>query len=254
MYQVGFSDVNGKILPNRKFPKIGSSEFCSCLNGGQSVNLIPNRFLVRVCHPCPFVKDAPRDTDEHLVELPEGARLENFAALDEKENFADVRLAWNDFGLAVQVEVRGKSQPLVGDADKPSGSDGLRLWIDTRDSRAGHRGSRYCHQFAFFPTGGGADKDAPFLAQSKINRALQDAPMANLADVPFRAHRVKSGYRLEAFLPAAALNGFDPQEHPRLGVYYCVRDQELGDQFLSVGWDFPFGDDPSLWAVLELVK
>ena len=217
--------------------------------------IIPNRFLVRVCHPCPFVKDAPRDTDEdeHLVELPEIAQLNNFAALDEKENYADVRLAWNEFGLAVQVEVKGKSQPPVGDSDKPSASDGLRLWIDTRDARASHRGSRYCHQFAFFPTGGGRDKGEAFLTQSKINRALQDAPMANLADVPFRAHRVKGGYRLEAFLPAAALNGFDPQEHPRLGVYYAVRDQEIGDQFLSVGWEFPFSDDPSVWAVLELV-
>jgi hypothetical protein len=37
-------------------------------------------------------------------------------------------------------------------------------------------------------------------------------------------------------------------------VYYHIRDQELGDQFLSVGWEFPFADDPSLWAVLELVK
>jgi hypothetical protein len=218
--------------------------------------IVPNRFLVRVCHPCPFVKDAPRDTDEdeYLVELPEAGRLNNFAALDEKDNFADVRLAWNDFGLAVQVEVKGKGQPAVGDSDKPSASDGLRLWVDTRDARASHRGSRFCHQFAFFPTGGGTDKEEPFLTQSKINRALQDAPMANLADVPFRAHRIKGGYRLEVFLPAAALNGYDPQEHPRLGVYYCVRDQELGDQFLSVGWDFPFSDDPSLWAVLELVK
>ena len=218
--------------------------------------IVPNRFLVRMCHPCPFVKGSPRDTDEdeYLVELPESARLQNFAGLDEKENFADVRLAWNDFGLAVQVEVTGKQQEPVGDGDKPSGSDGLRLWIDTRDARASHRGSRFCHQFAFFPTGGGTDKDEPFLTQSKINRALQDAPQANLADVPFRAHRAKGGYRLEAFLPAAALNGFDPQEHPRLGVYYAVRDQELGDQFLSVGWEFPFSDDPSLWAVLELVK
>ena len=49
--------------------------------------IIPNRFLVRLCHPCPYVKDAPRDTDEdeHLVELPESARLNNFAALDERE-------------------------------------------------------------------------------------------------------------------------------------------------------------------------
>jgi hypothetical protein len=218
--------------------------------------IVPNRFLVRVCHPCPFVKDAPRDTDEdeHLIELPESARLDNFAALDGQKNFADVRLGWNEFGLAVQVEVRGKEQPPVGDASKTSTCDGLRLWIDTRDARAGHRASRFCHFFLFLAAGGGSDRDEPFLAQSKINRALQDAPLTSLADVPFRGHRTKGGYRLEAFLPAAALNGYDPQEHPRLGVYYAVRDQELGDQFLGVGWDFPFGDDPSLWAVLELVK
>jgi hypothetical protein len=218
--------------------------------------IVPNRFLVRLCHPCPYVKDAPRDADdgERLIDLPESARLDNFAALDGADNFADVRVAWNEFGLAVQAEVAGKRQEPAGDSDKPSGADGLRLWIDTRDARAGHRASRYCHQFAFFPAGGGADKEEPFLTQSKINRALQDAPMANLAEVPFRSHRIKGGYRLEAFLPAAALTGFDPHEHPRLGVYYCVRDQELGNQFLGVGFDFPFSDDPSLWGVLELVK
>ena len=91
-------------------------------------------------------------------------------------------------------------------------------------------------------------------AQSKINRALQDAPLCNPGDVPFRGLPARRGYRLEAFLPAAVLNGFDPEQHPRLGVYYAVRDQELGDQFLGVGAEFPFADDPSLWAVLELVK
>src|SRR5262245_15173577 len=219
-------------------------------------SIVPNRFLVRVAHPCPYVKAVPRDTDEgdYLLDLPEAARLRNFAELDGLKNFADVRLVWNEFGLAVQVEVRGKEQPPVGDAEKPRACDGMSLWIDTRDARAGHRASRFCHHFLFLAAGGGPDKDEPFVAQAKINRAQQDAPLANLAGVPFRARRTKAGYRLEAFLTAAALNGFDPQEHPRLGVYYVVRDQELGDQFLSVNWDFPFADDPSLWAVLELVK
>ena len=62
------------------------------------------------------------------------------------------------------------------------------------------------------------------------------------------------GYRIEAFLPAAVLNGFDPEQNPRLGVYYAVRDMELGEQVLSVGSDFPFSEDPSLWGVLELVR
>jgi hypothetical protein len=218
--------------------------------------IVPNQFLVRVAHPCPYVKDAPRDTDEDdsLIDLPESARLRNFADLDGFKNFADVRLGWNELGLAVQVEVKGKEQPPVGDSDRPRSCDGLSLWIDTRDSRASHRASRFCHHFLFLAAGGGTDKDEPFIAQAKINRAQQDAPLANLAEVPFRAHRIKGGYRLEAFLTGPVLSGFDPAEHPRLGVYYCVRDQELGDQFLAVNWDFPFSDDPSLWAVLELVK
>lgn len=220
------------------------------------MSLIPNRFLIRLTHPCPYVKGAPRGTDEgdYLVDLPDAARLRNFAELDGQTNFADVRLGWNEFGLAVQVEVRGKKQPPAGDADRPKSCDGLSLWIDTRDARASHRASRYCHHFLFLAAGGGADREEPFLTQAKINRAQQDAPLANLADIPFRAHRLKGGYRLEAFLPAAALYGYDPEEHSRLGVYYVVRDQELGDQFLSVNWDFPFSDDPSLWAVLELVR
>jgi hypothetical protein len=128
------------------------------------------------------------------------------------------------------------------------------LWIDTRDSRTSHRASRYCQQFHFLPSGGGEDKDEPAVVPMKINRALQDAPLPDAASIPFRTTITKDGYRLEVFLPAAALSGFDPAEHPRLGFYYVVRDRELGDQFLSVNGDFPFADDPSLWSVLELVK
>jgi hypothetical protein len=220
------------------------------------VSIVPNRFLVRLAHPCPYIKDTPRDADddEHLIELPESARLQNFADLDDRKNFADVRLAWNEFGLALLCEVKGKEQLPVGDADRPKQTDGLSLWIDTRDARASHRASRYCHNFLVLAAGGGPEKDEPFVAQSKINRAQQDAPMANLADIPFRGFRTKTGYRLELFLPAAALTGFDPEEHPRLGIYYAVRDSELGDQFLSVNGDFPYMDDPSLWDVLELVR
>src|SRR5262249_37734342 len=117
-----------------------------------------------------------------------------------------------------------------------------------------HRASRYCHQFHFLPTGGGPDHDEPVFVQSKINRALQDAPLASANAVPFRCTPKKGGYLVEGFLPAAALNGFDPEQSRRLGVYYLVRDAELGEQVLSVGSEFPYWEDPSLWSVLELVK
>ena len=214
--------------------------------------LIPNRFLFRVASPCLYLADRPLEEGDDLLDLPETCRLDNFAAMDERRNFADVRVAWNERGLAVQVEVRGKEQPAVGDAARPRQSDGVTLWIDTRDARTSHHASRYCHQFHLLATGGGPDKDEPALVQSKIHRALEDAPLTPLGEVPFRHQRRPGGYLLEVFLPAAVLNGFDPEQSPRLGFFYAVRDNELGEQTTSVDADFPWAEDPTLWGGLEL--
>jgi hypothetical protein len=218
------------------------------------MSFVPHRFLVRLSHPCRYVKNIPDVDGDDLLELSDSCRIDNFASLDEKKNFADVRMAWNESGLAIQVTVTGKTEAPQCDPARPRFSDGLSLWIDTRGDRTSHRASRYCHQFHLLPNGGGSDRDEPVLLQSKINRAQQDAPHCDPADVPFRMTNVKRGYRLEAFFPVAVLNGFDPDEHSVLGFYYAVRDQELGEQVLSVGSEFPYSDDPSLWAALELIK
>lgn len=216
--------------------------------------IIPNRFLVRVCHPCPFVKGVPHDADnaDHLVDLPDAAKLQNFAALDGLPNFADVRLAWNEFGLGVELEVKGKDRAPLGDEARARGSDGITIWIDTRDSRGSHRATRYCHQFHLLAAGSGADKEEPFVSQSKIHRALEDAPIADPSQIPIRRTTVRGGYVLEAFLPAQALNGYDPEQHPRLGFFWSVRDDEWGEQLMSIGPEFPFWEDPTLWANLQL--
>ncbi len=174
--------------------------------------------------------------------------------MDERKSFSDVRMAWNQLGIGLQVEVSGKEQAPQGEANRVKGSDGVTLWLDTRDSRTSHRGSRYCHQFHFLPTGGGENQDEPHFAQSKIHRALHDAPIASADAVAFRCSRQSDGYFLEAFLPASVLNGFDPEQNPRLGFFYVVRDLELGEQLLSHGPEFPFWENPSLWSVLELVQ
>jgi len=217
------------------------------------VQLIPNRFLFRVSHPCRYAPDVP-DDDEDLFALPETCRLDNFADMDAKRNFADVRLAWNEGGLALQVEVRGKEQPPAGDASRPRLSDGLSLWLDTRDARTSHRASRFCHQFHFLPAGGGPERDEPAVVQQKIHRALQDAPLAPAGAIPFRCRRRAGGYRLAAYLPAEVLSGFDPEQNPRMGLFYVVRDAELGEQTLGAAADLPYAEDPTLWGVLELVK
>jgi len=216
--------------------------------------LVPNRFLVRLLYACPYVKAMLRDDEESLIELPESARLDPFADMDAAPSFADVRLGWNETGLGLTVAVKGKENPPIGDAARPRQSDGITLWIDTRGDRTGHRASRTCHQFHFLAAGGGSDKDEPGFVQTKIHRALQDAPLATSNDVPFRYERIKTGYRIEAFLSGNVLSGFDPEQYPRLGVFYSVRDFEKGEQTPGADSDFPFAEDPSLWASLDLVK
>jgi hypothetical protein len=218
------------------------------------MSLVPAHFLFRLRYPCRLVEGIPHTEDDRLLDLPAECRLDSFAAMQGRREFAEVRLAWNELGLGLQVEVRGKQESPQGDVSRPRSSDGVTFWIDTRDARTGHRASRYCHQFHLLATGGGPEHDEPALVQSKINRALQDAPTCPPGSVPFRCTWRKNGYVAEAFLPAAALHGFDPEQNPRQGFYYAVRDNELGEQVLGVGADFPYWEDPSLWSTLELTR
>lgn len=218
------------------------------------MSLVPHRFLFRVAHSCRHVQEMPLKKGSSLLQLPEDCRIDNFAEMDAEKNFADVRLAWNELGIGLSVEVRGKQQLAVGNPERPRGSDGVTLWLDTRDARTSHRGSRYCHQFHFLASGGGDEHDEPAFVQTKINRALEDSPHAGAGAVLLKVQHKKSGYLLEGFLPATALNGYDPDEHRRLGFFYAVRDDELGEQLLSMSPEFPFWEDPSLWSVLELAR
>ena len=137
---------------------------------------------------------------------------------------------------------------------RPRHSDGVTVWIDTRDAATSHRASRYCHQFHFLAAGGGPDKDEPAFVQSKINRALRTRPPAAAETVPFQFVSPHRRLSARSVCAGSALNGFDPEQNPRLGIHVVVHDQELGEQSLSVGSDFPWAEDPSLWSVLELVK
>jgi hypothetical protein len=218
------------------------------------MSLVPHRFLLRVAHPCLYVKEMPAREDVRLLDLSADHRVDNFAAIDGQKNYADVCIAWNEQGIGLQVEVRGKQQLPVGVLDRPRASDGVTFWLDTRDARASHRASRTCHQFHFIATGAGPENDEPYFAQTKINRALEDAPLALPNSVLFKVQTKKSGYVLEAFMPTSVLNGYDPDEHRRLGFFYAVHDDELGDQLLTASAEFPFWEDPSLWSVLELCR
>lgn len=216
------------------------------------MTLIPARFLFRVCYPCKHVPGIPRLDADTLLDLPSACRLDFLTGFEGRPPFAEVRMAWNAGGIGIQAEVTGKKEPPRGDAAHPATSDGVTVWLDTRDARTNHRATRFCHQFHLLPAGGGAERDEPAFAQARINRALGDATSIPAGSVPFRCHPRRGGYLLEAFLPGPLLVGFDPEQNPRLGVFVVVRDAEKGEQHLGVGPEFPYWEDPSLWNVLAI--
>ncbi|MGC3967213.1 MAG: hypothetical protein QM775_07540 [Pirellulales bacterium] len=70
----------------------------------------------------------------------------------------------------------------------------------------------------------------------------------------FRREKRPDGYLLDCLVTPQALTGWDPVENPRLGFTYAVIDREIGTQTFSCGPEFPYHEDPSLWATLELKR
>jgi hypothetical protein len=213
--------------------------------------LLPARFLFRFSAPCQY-KD-PLWTNDG-AQLNETHRLIGLAELEERTAWADVWAAWSEAGLAIRVCVRGKQQPPWCRAGRPEDSDSLQVWIDTRDVHNVHRAGRFCHRFIFLPGGAGRHLEQPVAEQAPINRSREQPQPIAAGTLKARCKIHADGYVLEALIPAEALTGFDPAEHPRLGFTYAVIDRELGQQTFGVGHPMPYQEDPSLWATLELVR
>jgi hypothetical protein len=214
--------------------------------------LLAPTFLFRFAAPCRYAKDI---SAANPGPLGEAYRLPCFAELDERNSFADIRLAWNEAGLAVNLKVDGKKQAPWCRDNKIEDSDGLQIWIDTRDTKTVHRAGRFCHRFAILPVGSGRNLDQPTVKLLAINRARESPREIHERQLVARSKRFAGGYELEAFLPAEALTGYDPSEHPKLGFSYAVLDRELGTQTFTIGPEFStVTEDPSLWGTLELVR
>ncbi len=213
--------------------------------------LIPPTMLYRFAADCHAVSaDWNRDSG---IALGDECRLPVFSELDDQAPFADVRAGWSQQGLFFDVTVSGKQQSAWCRSTQLLESDGLQLWVDTRDTHNIHRATRFCHWFLCLPTGGGSQRNDPLGSMLKINRARDFPKTFGQATLHVAAKLQNNGYRMSVHIPAAALDGWDPAEHRRLGFNYAVVDRELGWQSLAVGPEFPVSEDPGLWQTLELV-
>ncbi len=168
------------------------------------------------------------------------------------EKFAQVRLAVGSNALFFQVDVQGKRQLPWCRESRMEDSDGLHVWIDTRNSREIQRATKYCHRYGFSPMGRGPKADLPFVGWGPIHRARESPPPPPDDQLAIRARLSEGRYRLVAALHFDALHGLDLQDVPTVGFYFAVLDRELGWQSLALQPDLPVMDNPSLWAQLQL--
>lgn len=214
--------------------------------------LLPPTFLFRYSFPVKLEAKLPR-RGAKLLGLSSEFALPELGSLDERPAMAEVRLGWNERGLGIGVAVRcSKKRP----SQMPPRTEErqLQVWIDTRSTQNVHRASRFCHHFGLFSQGVGVGGSKPLVRQYAIARAREEAPRCDLSEIQIASQATTGGYELEAWFPIATLHGFDPEANPRLGFYYQLTDDELGEQFLAMSKEFPFAADPSQWATLELVR
>ena len=136
---------------------------------------------------------------------PRSIGLENFAAMDGRPSFADVRLAWNELGMGFQVEVQGQGAAAA-----------RRCQPDPRFRRrhavAGH--ARCPHQ----PSGQPLLPPVSFPAHRRRPRSRRAGIRPNRDPPRFTGRTAvlagvggvsrpskKTGYLVEAFLTAAAI-------------------------------------------------
>jgi hypothetical protein len=208
--------------------------------------LVPNRVMFNFRLSVRRFAKPPR-IDGKLADWTDTHRLPDLSGLEDRESHADVYMGWDEFALYFAVVMREKWEEPVCDRERYWTRDGFRIWIDTRDTRDIHRASKYCRQFCFFP-------DDFTGRQMAVPNAKEDAPIAEPSAFKVAGKRRRDGWQMEVALPASVLGGYDPVEHPRIGFCYYLKDMEVGDQWLTLGGVFPYYQDPSVWASVDLVR
>ena len=214
--------------------------------------IVPPRFLFRWSFTARKIERLPSRSGR-LLDLPDDCTLPAIGELDQHSEFARVKVAWNDQGLAIGLTVSGKTRKPDCVASELLFSDGIRLWIDTRNTQTVHRATKFCHQFVLLPAGGGRKRTEPVVESLAVARAREETALPSVELVQIQAESTTTGYWIDAWFPAEVFTGFDPATSPRLGFHYRVLDTELGEQTLAVGSEFPYESDPSLWPTIELI-
>ena len=172
--------------------------------------------------------------------------------MNDTDNAFGLRMAWNQEGLGIELDMPGKKLPPAGRHKDLKNSDYISLFVDTRHTANVHRATEYCLSLVVLPCDedAGEKPSAAFveIAQQRASRRDRDGRKC-----PVQVHVRPDGYRLEIWIPTSQMFGFDEApEIGRIGFSCLIHDTELGEIPLNVGGDFPVAFDPSTWLQLEL--
>jgi len=207
--------------------------------------------LFRLRLSCPWRERLWPPAKSHLDET---CLLPQLAGLAGVPDLLELSVGWNEAGLGVRARIDGLSGSRWCQPAKPEDSDGLLLWIATRPTGESHRAGRFCRRLALLPTGGGQQASEPVAVAAQIPRTSEPAAPLPEKSVLLAAKNAASGWQIDAFITAAALPGWDPDESPRLGFFAAAVDRRLGKLPCFAPPEFPWESDPTTWAELLLTR
>jgi hypothetical protein len=174
--------------------------------------------------------------------------------IEDGKPIADVYCGWREDGFFAAFDVPNRPGRLHCDARQWWKGDGLRLCLNTREARDIKRGTRFCHFFYLLPTGGGPHGRSPIAGVHRMSRAKEPPPPVDLSLVKIAVQVDRRGWSVEVALPAECLTGWETADHPRIGLFYKVKDTHLGSQHLTADDELGWNVDPSTWATGVLVR
>jgi len=182
------------------------------------------------------------------------AEAANAEAADATVGPLDTRIAWSEEGITFQFLLRGKLRRPYCRLSDLEHSDGIEVYVDTRNTKNVHRATRYCHRFIFLPGGGGPGEKDPYGSMLKINMARGEPATMGAYQPHVECKLSSTGYRLTCHLSRQYLEGWSPSEQPEVGIFFHLRDAELGHICLAYDKQLPIGEDPSLWPTAFLAR
>ena len=175
--------------------------------------------------------------------------LPDLSDLCSEPYFAKVAMGWNKEGLEFFIEIgqpaRRSNYPEV------LRGDSVELFIDTRDVKTSGFNTRFCHHFFFLPE----EVDGHVAGEITRFRTEDVHDLCSPKELRVKTLLKSHNYTLQIVIPAACLNGFDPEQFDRLGFAYRINRPDGPPQhFSAVTDDYGIDQQPSLWSSVKLVN